>query len=194
MKVGVAGVLMVGGYSRRMGRDKASLEVDGIAFWRRQLEVLRKLGLERLVVSARKRPEWLPQDVMCVCDRETGVGPLGGVVSVLEEVKCSHVLVLAVDIPQMTFDFLKKMLLRREMGRGVVPKVEGQLQPLVAVYPVEGLRLAKECLAAKRYSMMAWIDRLEAEGRLTLMETSEADWRLFHNVNRPEDISEKNRF
>ena len=50
-------VLLAGGESRRIGRDKAMID-HGEALWQRQLRVLRELKPQEIFVSARTNPGW----------------------------------------------------------------------------------------------------------------------------------------
>ena len=71
-------VLLAGGKSSRMGRDKALLEIDGEPLWRRQLATLRALEPEQLMVSGPPRGEG-----ETVADEIEDAGPLGGVAAAL---------------------------------------------------------------------------------------------------------------
>src|SRR5438094_7110110 len=64
----ISAVLLAGGESRRMGRDKASIALDGKLLWQNQLELLRTLNPTEIFISARSDPEWRPHDVMFVAD------------------------------------------------------------------------------------------------------------------------------
>src|SRR5436190_20139911 len=94
--------LLVGGESRRMGADKALLGIDGAPLWAWQLQKLRSLSPKKILVSARTRPSWCPADIEVVLDRPPSCGPLSGLSAMLETVQTSHLLVLAIDLPQMT--------------------------------------------------------------------------------------------
>src|SRR3954471_22198373 len=82
----VTAVLMAGGRSRRMGRDKAELELGGRALWERQIEVLRALRPDALWVSGRAYGE-----VEAVADAWPDCGPLGGLASVLQRAETKWV-------------------------------------------------------------------------------------------------------
>ena len=64
----VAGVLMAGGRSVRMGSDKALLQTGGVELWRRQGDLLRGACGGNVWVSAWVLPEWLPDGGLWVAD------------------------------------------------------------------------------------------------------------------------------
>ena len=71
----ISAVLLVGGESRRMGQDKATLTWNGRPLWQKQVEVLRQLGADELLISGRTDPEWRPTDMIFVPDVAPSCGP-----------------------------------------------------------------------------------------------------------------------
>ena len=63
----ISAVLVAGGESRRMGRNKATLHFRNAPLWQFQLDTLRKLKPEQLLVSAQIDPLWRPMDVEFAC-------------------------------------------------------------------------------------------------------------------------------
>src|SRR3954465_3578690 len=130
-------LLLAGGESRRMGRDKATMEFGGQPLWERQLQLLRALGPEKIFVSARMAPAWLPGDVELLLDDPPSRGPLSGLTKALAALRATHLIALAVDMPLMTSDELRRLLEQVTEGWGIVPIVDGQAEPLAAIYPAE---------------------------------------------------------
>src|SRR4051794_38294072 len=102
-------VLLAGGESRRMGRDKATIEFQGELLWRRQLALLRTLTVEKIIVSARKAPDWLPDDMKILLDDPPSHGPLSGLTKALAAMRTTHLIALAVDMPFMIADELREL-------------------------------------------------------------------------------------
>jgi molybdopterin-guanine dinucleotide biosynthesis protein A len=61
-------VLFTGGLSRRMGVDKATMQIEGEPLWTRQLRILRELRPDSLWISARSRPEWCSPEIEVILD------------------------------------------------------------------------------------------------------------------------------
>src|SRR6185312_15889507 len=100
-------VLFVGGLSRRMGEDKATLQFDGEPLWVRQVQLLRELKPDVLWISARARPIWCPSEIEVIADEPPSRGPLSGLAAALRKIQTSHLLALAIDMPRMNSDVLR---------------------------------------------------------------------------------------
>jgi molybdopterin-guanine dinucleotide biosynthesis protein A len=98
------GVLLAGGASRRMGRDKASLLWRGRPLLRHMLDLLGELGLQRIVVSGDR------DGVDAIPDRQPARGPLGGLASVAVELPDAILLVVPVDMPCLDAPLLRGLL------------------------------------------------------------------------------------
>ena len=77
----ISAVLLAGGESRRMGKDKATLLFRGEPLWRIQLDLLRKLAPVEILISGRNDPAWRPADVYFVADAPPSRGPLSGIMT-----------------------------------------------------------------------------------------------------------------
>src|SRR6266581_8677905 len=117
----ISAVLLAGGESRRMGRDKATLLFRGKPLWQIQLEQLRKLAPAEIFVSARTNPIWRPADVQFVADDPPSRGPLSGLAASLAQMRTAHLLALAVDMPFMTEQYMKFLCAQIKPGVGVLP-------------------------------------------------------------------------
>jgi molybdopterin-guanine dinucleotide biosynthesis protein A len=138
----IAGVVLAGGDSRRMGSDKAFLEVDGEPLFCRQARILREAGAEPVLLSGRKGFDYRAAGVPVILDETPGLGPVGGILSALGNVKTQRLFVLAVDLPGMTSGFLRR--LSTLSNRCVIPHTGVHWEPLAAIYTVEIGALARE--------------------------------------------------
>jgi len=184
----LSAVLLVGGVSRRMGRDKATLEICGRSLWRTQLELLWTLQPEKIFVSARTDPAWRPPEVQLVLDAPPSRGPLSGLAATLEQVRGSHLLGLAVDLPFMTERWLRFLCNQVEAGCGAIPIIGDRLEPLVAIYPIEARDAFAAAINGTDFSLQTLARRLVDQSKLRLVAVAKADEPLFRNLNRPEDL------
>jgi molybdenum cofactor guanylyltransferase len=182
-------VLFVGGLSERMGTDKATLVVEGEPLWQRQINRLHELKPQALLISARERPAWCPSNIETVMDKPPSRGPLSGLTASLARLQTSHLLVLAIDLPRMTAEQLRKLCALTEPGRGVIPLNDETFEPLCAIYPIEAAAAAQSALAAADLSLQRLAQTLARENRALAYPLSEREKELYHNVNTPADLS-----
>lgn len=188
----LSAVLLAGGKSRRMGQDKALMHFEGEAMWWRQLRLLRLLKPRQLIVSGSRRAEF-PATLRCVEDSGPGGGPLAGLAAALRVARCRRVLVLAVDMPGMTPEFLAHLHALAPDGGGVVPflAVAGQAtrfyEPLAAIYPRACLPIAERQLLGRDWSMQKFVRSAVAAGMLAEFEIPRRARKYFQNFNTPAD-------
>jgi molybdopterin-guanine dinucleotide biosynthesis protein A len=177
-------VLLAGGKSSRMGRDKALLEFGGRPLWQHQLETLRRLSPAQLLLSgpARNGIEGVP-------DEMEDAGPLGGIASALKRTATPLLVVLAVDLPYMTSELLGSLLAKCQADCGIVPCSRGRLEPLAAVYPVLCASLAVAALEQGKFSVQDWVRSAFDRGFLRTREILPNEKRFFLNLNTPEDYA-----
>jgi len=185
-------VLLTGGESRRMGRDKATIEIEGQPLWKRQLKLLRSLGPEQVFISARTRPEWLPEDVELLLDDLPSRGPLSGLTKALGAMRSTFLIALAVDMPFMNREQLLELLNTATAGCGVVPVVDGQAEPLAAIYPAEAASDFAAALSGPDFSLQRIVRELIANGKIRPVPISGPTAFLYRSVNSPGDLTEFN--
>jgi molybdopterin-guanine dinucleotide biosynthesis protein A len=179
-------VLLAGGKSSRMGRDKAFLEIAGEPLWQRQLATLRHLAPEQLMVSGPGREEWSEYEI--VADERADAGPLAGLAAALRKCATPRLVVLAIDLPEMTTDFLRSLLRLCGDHQGVVPRRSDRFEPLAAVYPAGCAALAEAALRDGDFSMQRFVRRALEQDLLLERSISEAETVLFANLNTPADL------
>ena len=180
-----AAVLLAGGRSTRMGRDKAALIIDGQPLWQRQLATLRALAPRELFISGRRDGPYAGAGVEIIEDAIPGLGPLGGIAAALRRAQSPLVLVLAIDLPAMTPDFLNTLL---QETRAIIPQNARYFEPLAAVYPKSALPIAEELLREDDRSMQHFVRRLIDGGLAQARVVNAAEIPRFQNVNQIADL------
>ena len=167
-----------------MGRDKAFIEIDGLPLWRRQLRMLEQLTPTEIFLAGPARDDWNDAACTVIPDAQENAGPLAGIASALRRSSSPLLLALAIDLPNMTSEYLQHLAELCPAERGVVPRTE-RFEPLVAFYPARSLALAEQLLAAGSYSLQTFADRCVAEELAIEHRVPPAEASLFLNMNTP---------
>jgi molybdopterin-guanine dinucleotide biosynthesis protein A len=181
--------LLVGGQSKRMGRDKALLEVssEGRLLWQQQLDVLRQLGGEELFWSGPARPNF-PTDLRIVADTVHNAGSLAGISACLNLLRSDLLVVLAIDLTQMTALFLRRLLAACTSHCGAVMTNGSYFEPMAAIYPKAMRTLAATHLAQGRYALQDLLQEAQSKAMIHSIPLSEKDRTYFKNANHPGDL------
>jgi molybdopterin-guanine dinucleotide biosynthesis protein A len=195
-----AAVLLAGGNSSRMGRDKSALPVDGVPLWQRQLATLRGTEPTEIFISGKCDGPYAGCGVQILADEFPGCGPLSGIATVLRRCTSDRLLVLAVDMPAMTAEFLRTLVeLAQRTAKGIIPSVAAvasavmkgsasHLEPLAAVYPRSALIIADEWLRTGERKLETFVHALESRGLASILPVAAAHAGLFANWNTPGDV------
>lgn len=175
-------VLLAGGRSQRMGRNKAFLPMNGTTLWQHQWRLLESLNPAEMWIVAPPHPAW--KNCPRLDDALPDSGPLGALVSALRAISTRRVLVMAVDMPRMNLDFLRRLIDRNGC---TVPEIAGRAEPLCAVYPKNALALAEGKLAQRDLSLQHFVTLLRSRSLIDTWPITAADQGIFHNVNSPSD-------
>ena len=184
----ISAVVLAGGESRRMGRDKATLLFRGRPLWEIQFDLLRTLQPEEIFVSARTDPPWRPSGVQFVSDEPPSRGPLSGLSATLARISTDHLLAFAIDMPLMTENYLRLICNLVEPGRGVLPMIGNRAEPLVAIYPKGIVTDFITALSGSDFSLQSLTKKLVDAGKLSLVKVLEEEANFFRNFNNLSDF------
>ena len=150
----MSGVVLAGGASRRMGRDKALMELDGEPLVARAVRLLSGVCSDVVVASGDgRRLDGAGLGVRQVADILPGAGPLAGIVAGLEAARHTLVAVVAVDMPDANPSLLALLAGLWRGEPAVVARAGGRLEPLHAVYARHAVPALRSFLAAGRRSV-----------------------------------------
>jgi molybdenum cofactor guanylyltransferase len=184
--VKVAGLLLTGGSSRRMGTDKAALVVDGVPLAERAAAAL--LAVVAPVFEVGPGRSSLPT----VVEAEPGAGPLGalaaGAAALAEHGHDGGAVVLATDLPFVTAE-LVRVLASHPSEATVVPVVAGRRQLLAARYSPRSLEMAPVLFAAGRRSLAALLDEVDVVELAEQELAGVVDLSELEDVDTPEDLA-----
>jgi molybdopterin-guanine dinucleotide biosynthesis protein A len=177
----VAGAVLCGGSSRRMGVDKALIEIDGVPMAERVARILVAVGCDPVVfvggdsalaeVGRRHVPDLYPGD-----------GPVGGVVTALSALRdADAVVVAACDLPDLDVDAVRAVMGTAEDRAEIRVADSGRVEPALACWPTfRRSQIESQFLGGQRALhrvIEAW------EGVHVPVDRA-----AMRNVNRPDDL------
>jgi molybdopterin-guanine dinucleotide biosynthesis protein A len=193
----VAGFILAGGESSRMGVDKGLLEIAGVPMIVRAVRLVEAAtGVPGVVVGTPEKYAGL--GLRAIADAWPGCGPLGGIATALRGSGAEWNLIVACDLPHLTRDWLEYLLQRaRDSAEEAVVAMnltaanKRGAEPLCAMYhqgsePAirraleRGVRKVTDGLAELRVEMI----------EPTKWKAFDSDGLLFKNVNTPADYAE----
>jgi molybdenum cofactor guanylyltransferase len=130
--------VLTGGSSRRMGTDKALLEVDGTALAVRVAGALRAAGADPVVAIGGDLDGLGRLGLTAVADGHPGEGPLGGILTALSVTDEDVVVVLACDLPAVDADAIRAVALALGDADVAAPWHGGRFELLHAAYARRG--------------------------------------------------------
>ncbi|MEO0575623.1 MAG: molybdenum cofactor guanylyltransferase [Pseudomonadota bacterium] len=148
-------LVLAGGESRRMGQDKAAIQVDGVSLLSRTVSLARQF-VDDVHVSVRTPPvDETRRRFNCIVDAGVGQGPLDGILTALNSDTSAAWLVLACDLPLLDASTLRVLI----DGAAQHP-----VAPAIAVADSSG-ELPEPLCAIWRAPMRAHIEAAFADGR-----------------------------
>lgn len=204
----VSGIILAGGKSRRMGRDKALLDFDGAPLIARVIARVRAVCAETLIV-ANDTAAYARFGLPVVSDVYPGKGSLGGIFSGLLAAPTEYALAVACDLPFLNDALLRYLISLAPQGDVIIPRVrapkedapraarydqlavkESGLQAMHAVYSKRCLEPMRARLLADDLRIVNFFDEVRVRV-VAPEEIARFDPQMlsFLNVNTPEDLS-----
>lgn len=201
-------IIVAGGASTRMGRDKAFLELDGAPMIARVMERVRVLA-DEVVIAANDAARFAAFDARVVPDAIPRAGPLAGICAGLEAVTHEVSIVVACDMPLLNTRLLEYMRAFAPEYDVTLPQTENiapahvknsasaprakdlALHPLHAIYTKRCIAPMRDALARGERRMISFHDAVRVRV-LTPSEVAQFDPHAYSmwNANTPEKWTE----
>ena len=181
-------VILAGGKSSRMGRDKTWLEVGGQSLLARQIGVVRESGAVEVFISGRANAGYSGFGCRVLRDNFPDAGPLAGIERALDAAQSPLLLVLAVDLPEMSAELLRRLSSGCSETCGAVPKLAGRIEPLVACYPKAAQPLAETLLRAGESAVAGFAKQCVQSSLARFVDLPASKTIFFANWNSPADL------
>ncbi len=188
-------VILCGGMGRRMGAEKGLLEIEGEPFivrisWGLMEHFQEVLAVFRDEDQMGMYADILDPSIRLLTDEVPGLGPLGGILTGLENISTRAALFVPCDSPLITGEFMVNMkAVFSEMGSScdvIVPENGGRLEPLHAVYSRSLREDIRLLLSRNKRRVGELIESVNScpVPAIRLDPSLES----FRNFNRPEDL------
>lgn len=185
----VSGVVLAGGRSERLGRDKAGLLLGRETLLQRVVRTLSCLS-DDLIAVVRADQQVVVPEARVVQDVAPYSGVLAGMAAGLTAARHDWALVVACDMPFLNLGLLRYMLSLRCEVDVVVPRLDVGAEPLHALYHKRCLGALSKSLAEGRRRVISFYDTL----RVRWVDPEEiarfdSQGRSFFNINTPDDLA-----
>lgn len=175
---GPIGAVLCGGASRRMGADKATIPVAGVAMARRTADALAAAGCSPVMAIGGDPVELNRLGLECIADDFPGEGPLGGVLTALAI--GSPVVVVACDLPNLRAETVKGLIEALRHHDAAVARSD-RVEPLCGVWSDGAAPLLRARFQAGERAMHRAIEGLD----IAWVTVSAMD---LANINTPIDL------
>lgn len=181
----ITAIVLAGGKSKRMGTDKALLEIDGITMLERAVTLCKNTCDNIIISSNNISHKKLGGKV--VVDEVENCGPIGGISSCLKQSKTDWNFIISVDAAFVESDFVDFLFLEANGYDAIVPVHSKGKEPLIAFYNKSSLAKMEEMLQVGNYKMHNLLTSLNTKF-VDAEKWLEKHPKLFNNLNYPEDL------
>lgn len=184
----VAGVVLAGGQSLRMGQDKATLTLNHQSLLSRAMALLAEAGLTKRVVSGQY------EGVECIVDQQYGLGPIAGIAACANALSDEYdaMLIIPIDMPLLAVEDCTYLLrLYQQYAQDNNPVYSSGLYYRDAIFPMlisltsPLLNYLNEIIDIedkKARSLYRLFETLDIKG----IKSNHIDATRFENTNTPE--------
>lgn len=190
-------IVLAGGMSKRMGRDKTLLPVKGVPMIKRVTDIALSISGEVIIVTGSRKmainlSNTVGKEVTIVEDEERGWGPIMGILTGCKRARAEYVAVVPCDAPFLNPKVLLELFKRAGGHDAAIPKwPNGYLEPLHSVYRRQSvLEVAQKLVDKGSRSILHLIENLKDVVYVPVEELKLIDEKLltFFNVNTPRDL------
>ncbi len=181
----ITGIILAGGLSKRMGTDKALIQLNGKTLLENAIEICKPVCKSIIISSNNKNHEFCGYQI--TPDEIKYCGPLGGIYSCLIKSDTDWNFVISVDAAFVTLSFIEFLISEVNNNDAVIPLHFNGNEPLIALYHKNCIPAILKQIGKKDYKMQNLLKSLNTKF------TDVQKWVDIHpiilnNLNRPEDL------
>ena len=182
----ISAIILAGGKSSRLGRDKCDVIFEGETFLNRQVKKVEDLGISDIYISGY-------QGTMCdkkIIKDDYHLGPMSGIYTCIDKIKNNKALVLSVDVPLVPINELIRLIEFAQDSNSLITVLSHneKIEPLIGVYDKRIMPFVTEIIEKKEnYSMKNLMNTVSYATYVSY----END-KYFININYEKDLQELN--
>jgi molybdopterin-guanine dinucleotide biosynthesis protein A len=184
----IAGAILAGGKSSRMGTNKALLQLDGRPLVAHIASTLQEI-FERVILVTNDPSAYGFLGLEAFGDIYQECGPLGGIHSALVNAGSADIFVTACDTPFVTRDLVRYIVGLDSNAPARIPSLNQQLHPLCGLYTHNCLPAIVDRLESRRLRVLDFVESIQAAVMPISPDLPFYRENLFSNFNAPEDYS-----
>jgi len=191
---GITTIILAGGESKRMGKDKAFLTLNGKTFLRLILETVDTFSNQIIISGNKDKNVYLKETYklknkpVVVKDIDPFKGPLNGIRSCSDFIEEEIVFIATCDTPIIKKEAIFFLYKNLKNHQCVIPVINGKFQPMNTFYRKEAVEKSKEMYDKGIDSMFKWITFLDSVYvDETLLKEYDRDLITFRSINTPEE-------
>ncbi len=182
----ITGIILAGGKSIRMGRDKGQVMYQKVPLIEYSIKLLESLCNE-IIISTNEQAQYRKYGFRIIEDEYKNSGPMGGIHASLKESANYLNLILACDMPNITQQVIDVLISHSSKGQITVPTLKGRREPLCALYPRDTYLRLEHWLAIGRFKMQKFLQNAETS-YVSMDSVMDAPENIFKNMNLPADL------
>lgn len=184
----ITGIILAGGRSRRIGKDKAFLPIDNEPMIQKELKIFQQVFSKIIVVTNTPDKYKHFEGIKIITDIIPECGPLGGIYSGLSLSDTEYSFFAACDMPFINKDMVFYIINQLDGVWAVVPFYGGKTQPLFAAYSKECLLSIEKQLSLKKFAIKEYLKGIIVKFiQENELKDFDNDGRSFVNINTIKD-------
>ena len=188
----ISAVVLAGGLSRRLGRDKAFEPIGNLPLIQRVLSQVSQISRHTIVVANDKKRETQLSGldgISISIDKYPDTGSLGGIFTGIHASTTDWTFVVACDMPFLNIKLIRYIMSLKEGYDAVVPVIDGRPEPIHSIYSKDCLAHIEEKITNNELKITGFFDKISVRYvNESAINELDPDHLSFLNVNNEEDL------
>ncbi len=178
----VSGVILSGGKSLRMGKNKCLLELNGKTFIEHQNNKLKTVCTD-VFISTSEKNKYNFKNI--IIDDFNNIGAISGIFTSLKQIKTHSAIFISCDMPLISVEAIKKIIDNCNNVDAVVSVFDNKIYPVFALYTKKCLPAIENQIAEKNYKLRDFLNKINVK----YIQFNSKFRDSFKNINTIEDYN-----